>query len=118
MIACVHSMKSLSRFRKVSCLCLFLLIWCSPALRAAQIFLGQGIIAGEVTTNSVILHARLTGAESLQDGDVPGIRGVVRFEVDTDPVFTKPIQTDWLNARPEGDYIVKARITGLKPDTD
>jgi alkaline phosphatase/alkaline phosphatase D len=94
-----------------------LVSWCRPA-KAAQIFLGQGIIAGEVTTNSVLLHARLTASDALQDGDMPGIRGVVRFEVDTDATFKQPIQTEWLNARPDADYIVKAKITGLKPDTE
>ncbi len=86
---------------------------------AAEIFLGQGVLAGEVTSNSVLLQTRLTAAESVVDGDVPGIRGVVRFEIDTDPTFKKPLfQTEWLPARPDGDFIVKAKISGLKPDTE
>lgn len=92
-------------------------LWSEP-LFGAQIYLGQGIIAGEVTTDSVLLHTRLTAAESVMDGDVPGIRGVVRFEVATNAAFTHPIQTEWLPARPSGDYIVQAKIAGLKPDTD
>jgi len=86
--------------------------------RGEQIYLGQSIIAGEVTTNSVILQTRLTAAEGVIEGDVPGIRGVGRFEVDTDPLFPKPIQSEWQHARSANDFIVKAKITGLKPDTD
>ncbi len=33
---------------------------------------GQGEMAGEVTTNSVILQTRLTSVDRLVDGDVPG----------------------------------------------
>ncbi|HEY1172996.1 MAG TPA: alkaline phosphatase D family protein [Verrucomicrobiae bacterium] len=87
-------------------------------IHSAQIFLGQGTLAGEVTTDSVILQARLTGAESVIDGDVPGMRGVLRFEIDEHPTFPKPIQTAWMNARPDGDFMVKTRVTGLKPDTE
>lgn len=85
---------------------------------AAEIYLGQGVLAGEVTTNSVILQTRLTAAESKLDGDVPGIRGVVRFEVDTDPTFKNPIQSEWIHVKPDGDFIAKTKITGLKPDTE
>jgi alkaline phosphatase D len=97
-------MKSQPMFQRAAFLCLFALsLGCMPAA-TAQIFLGQGVIAGEVTTNSVLLHTRLTASESLQDGDVPGIRGVVRFEVDTDLSFKKPLQTEWLNARTEAGH--------------
>ncbi len=111
-------MKTQLTLLRVALVCLFILVSCCRPARAAQIFLGQGIIAGEVTTQSVLLHARLTASDALQDGDMPGIRGVVRFEVDTDARFKQPIQTEWLNARPDADYIVKAKITGLKPDTE
>jgi len=111
-------MKSQPMFQRAALLCLLTLTLGGEPVEAAQIFLGQGIIAGEVSTDSVLLHTRLTAAEGLQDGDVPGIRGVVRFEVDTEPTFAKPIQTEWLNARPDADYIVKAKIAGLKPDTE
>lgn len=103
----------------LSALLLATMLLGNPAkTRGEQIYLGQSIIAGEVTTNSVILQTRLTAAEGVIDGDVPGIRGVGRFEVDTDPLFPKPIQSEWQHARSANDFIVKAKVTGLKPDTD
>lgn len=118
LIFCLMAKRASLRASLAIILVLSLLLLASVPAEAAQAFLGQGVIAGEVTTNSVILHTRLTAAEAVMDGDVPGMRGVVRFEVDTDPKFPKPIQTEWMNARPADDFIAKAKISGLKPDTE
>jgi alkaline phosphatase D len=109
------SARSYSRFAVG--LLIALLLCRATWISAAQIYLGQGVIAGEVTTNSVILQTRLTAAESVVDGEVPGIRGVARFEVDSSPTFAHPRQTEWLGARPDGDFIVKAKVDGLEPGT-
>ena len=42
----------------------------------STILLGQGIMAGEVTTHSVILQSRLTQTDTLVAGDVPGAVGI------------------------------------------
>jgi hypothetical protein len=42
---------------------------------------GQGEMAGEVTTTSVILQSRLTTGNVLTEGDLPGAEGTARFEV-------------------------------------
>ena len=76
----------------------------------------QGEIAGEVTHESVILQTRLTAPAVSVDGDVAGRRGVVRFEIDDDSAFAHPTRTDWLEASPARDYVVKKKINGLKPD--
>ena len=78
---------------------------------------GQGEMAGEVTAHSVILQSRLTTGSRLVDGDLPGAAGVARFEVDTSPDFTSPIQTAWLGATPEHDFIVKVKIERLSAGT-
>ena len=53
---------------------------CKPGVQG--IYLGQGIIAGEVTSTSVILQSRLTASDTLNDGDLAGKRGVGMFQVD------------------------------------
>ena len=79
---------------------------------------GQGEIAGEVTTTSVILQSRLTSKAGLVAGDLPGMDGVARFEVSTSQEFSDPITTDWLQAVADGDHIVKAKVDGLTPGTE
>ena len=74
---------------------------------------GQGEIAGEVTTESVILQSRLTIGDELVDGDLPGAEGVARFEVATSTEFADSVTTGWLRATSEHDFIVKAKIDGL-----
>ncbi len=79
---------------------------------------GQGEIAGEVSTTSVILQSRLTSTGGWVDGDLPGEAGVARFEVSTSPDFAPVRQTEWLDAVAAADYIVKAKIDDLTPGTD
>lgn len=78
---------------------------------------GQGEIAGEVTTSSVILQSRLTIGRELIDGDLPGTEGIARFEVATSSEFTDLVTTEWLRAASERDFIVKAKIDGLDAGT-
>ena len=68
----------------------------------------QGEMAGEVTTDSVILQSRLTPR---------GIEGVARFEIAINPDFQDSTMTDWLTAGPENDSIIKIKINSLLPGT-
>ena len=80
---------------------------------------GQGEIAGEVTTDSVILQSRLTTLDGWVDGDLAGAAGVARFEVATNAEFTTVVtMTDWIDATADNDHIVKTRVDGLTPDSD
>ena len=76
---------------------------------------GQGEIAGEVTTTSVILQSRLTVGSELVEGDLPGAPGTARFEVATTSGFADSFASDWLLATAAGDFIVKTKIDGLSP---
>ncbi|XAL98157.1 alkaline phosphatase D family protein [Phycisphaeraceae bacterium D3-23] len=112
---------------------LSLFLCCAGALHAhAQPALGQGIMAGEVTADSVLLQTRLTDGsalvdgehfddgDALRDGDLPGCDGYVRWVISTDPTFlvNDLIHTGpWLRALPEHDYVVRHQITGLAPGT-
>ena len=78
---------------------------------------GQGEIAGEVTTTSVILQSRLTRGSTLVNGDLPGARGTARFEVATTRSFADSFESEWLLATADHDFIVKTKIDGLNPGT-
>ncbi|MBC8443385.1 alkaline phosphatase D family protein, partial [PVC group bacterium] len=78
---------------------------------------GQGEMTGEVTETSAILQSRLTWGDKLIGGDLPGCPGAACFELGTDRAHQGAIRTEWLPALPEHDFIVKARVAGLKPAT-
>ena len=78
---------------------------------------GQGEIAGEVTTTSVILQSRLTVGSELVEGDLAGAEGTARFEVATTSGFADAFETAWLAATPDYDFIVKTTVDGLSPGT-
>jgi len=89
----------------------------SLPLPAAEIHLAQGLMAGESSANSIILQTRLTSTPVLTDGDVPGAKGVGRFEIGASPDFLDVRRTPWLTAEESGDFILKAQIDGLSPAT-
>ena len=79
---------------------------------------GQGEIAGEVTTDSVILQSRLIAAGGWVDGDLPGAPGVGRFELSTTADFASATITEWLEATAERDFIIKTEVDGLEAGTE
>ena len=87
----------------------------SDALPAAEIHLAQGLLAGEVSVDSVILQSRLAAVRSPSGGGLPGAPGTGRFEISEDATFKEARTTAWLRAGEEGDFILKARVDGLKP---
>lgn len=89
--------------------------YCHGAKKA--ISLGQGIMAGRVTEHSVILQSRLTRGRQLVDGDLPGSKGVARFEISRSRDFQKAHWSEWIEARPDYDHIVKAEIKDLESGT-
>ena len=81
---------------------------------------GQGEMAGEVTSGSVLLQTRLTQGTRLVERDLPGAEGVALFRYATTAAgLTDPEckTTRLIHARPEHDFIVRARVTNLKPGT-
>jgi alkaline phosphatase/alkaline phosphatase D len=97
-----------------------LLLLALPALAQAEIHTAQGVFAGEVTTDSVLLQTRLTaqpGPELDADGDLPGAAGVACFEYGTDPAFADARRTAWLKAEAASDFLVRSQVTGLQPAT-
>jgi len=77
----------------------------------------QGEMAGEVTQHTVILQARLTVDGKVHLFDVEGRPGIGAFALSTGRDFREAFRTRWMAASPDGDYIVKAEVTGLEPGT-
>lgn len=81
----------------------------------AQIFHAQGEMAGEVTTTSAIVQSRLTASPGLQEGDVPGASGWGKFRYSENADLSSARETGWLQAIAENDYILKTKVSGLRP---
>jgi len=79
------------------------------------IHLGQGIMAGEVSDQSVILQARLTVSDTLINGFLKGQKGFLKFQYRSKVNNPTPWQsTTWIQAFPEKDFILKKKTSGLE----
>lgn len=85
-------------------------------------------MVGEVTQSSAILQTRLAGQnelpvngfdspEALLGHDIPGMQGMVQFEIADNPKFARARVSPWLHAKADRDFIVKYRIDGLSADS-
>lgn len=74
-------------------------------------------MTGEVNRTSAILQSRLTSGAGLVDGTVPGTPGIARFEISEHRNFESSRETDWLKTQAENDFVVKTKVSGLKPAT-
>ena len=82
--------------------------------------LRQGVLAGEVSSTSAILQSRLTDSDPRQNPVWEGVRGIAgwaRFEVSPNADFSGALLTEWLEAEPKRDFIVKTRVSRLAPAT-
>lgn len=96
---------------------LFLLALAGKGALSAGIFTAQGFMAGEVTHSEVLLQTRLTaipGPEMDAKGEVPGAAGKVCFEYGLKPDLADAVRTEWMQAGPDSDFIVRAALSGLK----
>ncbi|MBL9212693.1 MAG: alkaline phosphatase D family protein [Opitutaceae bacterium] len=89
----------------------------SVRAQTGGLHLAQGLLAGEVTSNSALLQTRLTAVPGLAAGDVAGAPGTGRFEIATTADFSDAKITAWLDANPAGDFILKTQVDGLRPGT-
>jgi len=89
----------------------------SPAEVERMLDHGQGEMTGEVTARSAILQSRLTWGKELLHGDLPGCPGVACFEIAGSAAFEHARRTAWQQAAAEHDFLIKAAVSGLKPDT-
>ncbi len=75
-------------------------------------------MTGEVTASTALLQVRLTLAAQLDaEGDLPGAEGVACFECGTQEDFSDAQRTPFQRATEKHDFIVRAELNGLKPNT-
>lgn len=117
-----NNLKNIMMIKKIQsftyCIGILLLIQCKnkPNATNQSIYLGQGMMCGEVSDQSAILQARLTTSEELIDGELPGQQGWLKFEYYAKEKGEKTKNhTPWLEATVSSDHIVKYKIKGLEP---
>jgi alkaline phosphatase/alkaline phosphatase D len=94
-----------------------LLIFLLSCSEKPEIYLAQGLMAGEATESSVILQSRLTATDTLVNGDIQGLQGVARFLISVNQSFDESIISDWITADSTYDFIVKYQFSNLNPAT-
>jgi len=72
-------------------------------------------MAGELSRNGAILQSRLTAADTLSGGDLPGVSGIACFDISTEKNFPHYLRTEWVKATAENDFIIKSKVSRLKP---
>lgn len=78
--------------------------------------LAMGARAGEVTSNSVLLHTRLSlYPTALPAGEVPGVEGEVCWEWGYDPLLADARRTEWSPVSPGDDFTHRQELTDLEP---
>src|SRR5262245_1696678 len=88
---------------------------CFAPLNGAEIFVGSGAKAGEVTHDTAIIHVRLTtttGQDS--EGLIPGREGEARLRYATDQNANETI-TAWRGAKPDVDWSIQFLLADLRP---
>jgi alkaline phosphatase/alkaline phosphatase D len=77
----------------------------------------QGEMAGHMTENSVILQTRLTLTNQQFNTDYIGCPGWACFEYSDALPMNEGRRTEWMEALPHNDYIIKTKVEGLEPNT-
>jgi alkaline phosphatase D len=95
-----------------------LLVWLSASAAAADIYIGSGCKAGEMTDRTAIVLVRLTKTPG-QDasGDIPGSEGEARLRYAADETLQSPQVTGWERANPQADWSIQFQLRDLKPAT-
>jgi len=89
----------------------------AQASTSENIHLAQGLMSGEVTSDSVILQSRLTAVAAPVDGKTPGQAGIGRFEISANASFEPSSFSPWLHATEANDFILRASMDQLAPAT-
>ncbi len=75
-------------------------------------------MSGEITDTTALLQTRLTLTSQLDStGELPGATGVASFEWSTQEDFRDAQRTQIQTATEKNDFIVRAELTGLTPNT-
>jgi alkaline phosphatase D len=93
------------------------LLWLGMCWQAssADIHLGSGVKAGEITDRTAMVLVRLTSAPAQDSqGLIPGAAGQARLRYATDQQLSSAATTGWETAQPAADWSIQFRLSGLK----
>src|SRR5262245_4037355 len=87
-------------------------------LPAADIYIGSGVKAGEITDRTAIVLVRLTTTPGQNaEGLIPGREGQARLHYAADQSLSSPTTTNWEAVRPDADWSIQFQLRELKPAT-
>lgn len=85
---------------------------------AADLFVGSGAKAGEVTDRTAIVLVRLTKTPGQDEqGNIPGAEGQARLRYAPTEDLKEAVVTDWQSTLPTEDWAAKFHFNGLNPAT-
>jgi phosphodiesterase/alkaline phosphatase D-like protein len=88
----------------------------APSPARAEIYLGSGVKAGEITDRTAIVVVRLTATPGQNaEGLLPGTTGQARLRYAANEQLADADTTDWQDARPDADWSTRFTLEGLKP---
>jgi phosphodiesterase/alkaline phosphatase D-like protein len=91
----------------------------AAASATVSLFLGRDTICGEVTQSSALLQTRLTSGTALDvHGDLLGAEGVACFGLGAQADFRNAQHTPFEVANEAKDFVLRAELTSLKPNTE
>ena len=86
--------------------------------KSAEIYLGSGVKAGEITDRTAIVLVRLTARlDQDAEGLIPGKEGQARLQYAADEGLRSPTTTAWESAKADADWSIQFRLRDLKPAT-
>jgi phosphodiesterase/alkaline phosphatase D-like protein len=109
-------MQPMNTIRMAVAVTLALSFW--SAARSADIYLGSGVKAGEITNRTAVVLVRLTTRDDQDaDGFIPGREGQARLQYAVNESLQSPTATPWETAKPDVDWSIQFRLTNLRPAT-
>ena len=103
--------------RSISIFCIIFQATHAIAFESTSPFLAQGCLAGEATSNSILLQTRLTKTQQRDaNGEIPGAEGFVCFEWSQSSDFRDSHRSEFLPTRADNDFIVRQKLSGLEPN--
>ena len=100
---------------QLTLICLLAALLASPAT-AADLYIGGGAKAGEITDRTAIVLARLTSTQGQNaEGLIPGHSGQARLRYGTNESLKDAKSTRWETALAEADHSIQFHLADLKP---
>ncbi len=72
------------------------------------------LLSGELNSKSIILQCRFASTETLMNNDIPGQKGIARFQLAKDSSFIDKIESNWQESSQQFDFIIKNKFSNLE----